>query len=185
MPYFMQYHRFSLCLVVGFVFILAVGFCIPEDRTFQQDNGSINYTGLYVAKDTLPSLDKSFKSEITVYLMKFHPNGTVQMSGKYTYNEGEPDQLTNPNIVKWLNPFTSFYFSQKKAKLSIYCSSIHKRKATDFATASKVSVEETFRIKGDTLFRDKKTSRFFPKMYILHKELTFNHPSVRETNACD
>ncbi|MGH2666584.1 hypothetical protein [Flavobacterium sp.] len=177
---------FFLCLLVVPVFILTAGFHASDSKKASQtDNGLINFTGIYVSRDTLPSLDKDFKKEITVSLMKFHQNGTVQMSGQYSYNEGEPDQLNNFSVVKWLYNFTSFYFTQKKTKLTVYCSAIRKKKTDDGVATSRVFVDEAFKIKGDTLFRDMKTSKHFKKIYILNKELTGNHMNVKQTNGCE
>jgi hypothetical protein len=150
------------------------------------DDELINYNGIYISRDTLFSIDKNFKNEITVSLIKFNKNQSVQTSNEFTYRQDEADNLTNSNILKWLHNFSSYNFIIKdKNKLNISCYFKRKRAWNDFATSSKTIVNEYFTIKGDTLFRNKKFSKNFKEIYILHKQLTNNHKKIGIRNACE
>jgi hypothetical protein len=153
---------------------------------YNPENEIIDYNGVYVSRDTLFAIDKNHKNEITVSLLKFNKNKTIQTSTEYTYTQGDFDNLTNLNITKWLHHYSSFSFDLKnKAKLTLQCYSKHKRAWNNFATSSKTIIIENFTVKGDTLLRNKKNSKFFKRKYILNRQFTNNHMEIKQGNACE
>lgn len=174
-------------LVLFYLLFLALicNGCKSKNNT-KSEKGEINYNGVYISRDTLFSIDKQFPNEITVSMIRFNKNQTVQTSVDYSYIEHQPDNLTNANFLKWLHDFSGYQFELKgKTKVNINCHSKHKRMWNDFATPSKTSVDVDFTIRGDTLFRNKKFSTDFKKMYILDKNLTNNHAKIFHRNACE
>lgn len=167
-------------------FILLFSACKSKKIEYSKKiDGVINYNGIYVSRDTLPPLDRKFKREITIRLMKFNKDQSVQMSNSYIYYQGDSDNLNNSTILKWLHDFTSYNFAIKsKTKLNISCYAKHKTPWYDFATSNKTIINENFTVKGDTLFRITKFSRNFDKIYVLDKTLTTNHTKIGQGNAC-
>ena len=126
----------------------------------------INLIGTYVLKDTiitvdetLDSFDIKFKNKVKTYLIRFNEDATVQLS-KTTDVE-----VTNDNLLNFLNPNTSYYYYFKgKNKLVI--------ESKDGNTLAYRKM--TFEIKGDTLI-NRKTR----KIYILNEKLTNNHKILK------
>lgn len=101
-------------LIHSLILVLLFSACKSKNIEYSKKvNRLINYNGIYVSRDTLPPLNKNFKSEITVRLMKFNKDQSVQMSNTYVYYQGDSDNLTNSTLLKWLHDFTSYNFAIK------------------------------------------------------------------------
>ncbi|MFK7114827.1 hypothetical protein V3468_10320 [Flavobacterium oreochromis] len=176
-------------ILMSFVLCMALAGCssvINGANQLKDLNEQIDYKGVYISRDTLFSLDKKYKNEISVDLIRFNIDKSVQTSIKYSYLEGEADQLNNSNLIKWLHDFTSYNFIVKKdGALIIKCFSKKERSLLDFATPSSINISEKFKIKGDTLYRIKRNSKNFKKVYILNRLLTSNHLKILKGNACE
>lgn len=179
--------------IVFLIFIQIIISCNSTKRNHSESNkdselqnNEIDYQGIYVSKDTLYSIDKNYKNEITIHLLKLNKDKTVQISKPYTFKEGE-NKLNNTNLTDWLFSETSYnYILKGKSKLVIECYS--KRAKTCWycwGGPGRVSeISEKFQIKGDTLIRLKKSNKNFRKKYILDKTLNNNHKKIRIGNAC-
>lgn len=150
-------------------------------------NNPINHEGIYVSRDTLYAIDKNYKSEITIHLLKLNKDKTVQVSKPYTFKEGE-NKLDNTNLTDWLFSETSYVYTLKgRSKITVGC--YFKRAKMCWycwGGPGRVNqVSEKFEISGDTLIRLKKSNKNFSKKYILDKKLTNNHKTVRIGNGCE
>ncbi len=148
---------------------------------------SVNTVGIYISRDTLFSIDKKYKNEINVSLLKLNENNTVQVSLiKYSYIEGA-DKMNNDNVTTWLSDESLYnYTIINKNKIEISCYlKMPKRKWNDFATPSSVKINEKFKIQNNKLIRLGKSNRNFKKIYELDKSITNNHKNIRIGNGCN
>ncbi|HLF53204.1 hypothetical protein [Flavobacterium sp.] len=157
-----------------------------SDKNYEIQKNEINHEGIYVSKDTLYSIDKNYKNEITIRLLKLNKDKTVQISNPYTFKEGE-NKLNNINLTDWLFSETSYNYTLKgESKLIIKCYA--KRAKTCWycwGGPGRISeISEKFVINGDTLIRLKKSNKNFRKKYILDRSLNINHKKIRIGNAC-
>ncbi|WP_193845712.1 hypothetical protein [Flavobacterium hungaricum] len=158
----------------------------PKNKKYGLEKNKINTAGIYISRDTLFSLDKRYKNEITVDLLKLNENNTVQVSFmKYSYLEGE-DKMNNENITTWLNSeslYTYKIIDDSKIEISCY-HKMPKRKWNDFATASTVKIKAKFEIFDNKLVQLSGSSKF-KRVYILDKNMTNNHKNIKIGSACD
>lgn len=148
---------------------------------------TISTEGIYIARDTLFAIDKNFKNEITVRLLKLNKNFTVQVSLlEYSYLEGE-DKLNNANVTNWLNNESLYNYSIKnKNEMVIECyKKMPKRAWYDFATAGSKKISVKFKISGEKLIQYKESNKYFAKTYILDKTITNNHKNIKIGNGCN
>ena len=155
-------------------------------KNYEKQKNEINHDGIYVSKDTLYSIDKNYRNDVTIRLLKLNKDKTVQISNPYTCREGE-NKLNNLNLTDWLFSETSYNFTLKgESKLIIEC--FAKRSKTCWycwGGPGRVNeISENFKINGDTLIRLKKSNKNFRKKYILDRTLYNNHKKIRIGNAC-
>lgn len=168
------------------VFLLSL--ILISFKTYKEiDGNKINTSGIYISRDTLFSLDKNYKNEITVELLKLNENKTVQLSFmKYSYKEGE-DKMTNENITTWLNNESLYNYTilnEKTIEISCY-RKMPKRKWNDFATPSSIKIRAKFEVVGEKLILLKGSGGNFKKLYTLNKNITNNHKKIKIGSACD
>ena len=158
-----------------------------KSKKTELQSKSINTVGIYISRDTLFSIDKKYKNEISVTLLKLNENNTVQVSFmKYSYREGE-DKMNNDNITTWLGNESLYDYviiNENKIEISCYLK-MPKRKWNDFATPSSVKIKERFKIHNNTLIRLGKSNSNFKKVYVLDTNITNNHKSIRIGNGCN
>lgn len=173
----------KLYIVVFLLSLILISF-----KTYKEvDNNKINTSGIYISRDTLFSIDKNYKNEITVELLKLNENKTVQLSFmKYSYKEGE-DKMTNENITTWLSNESLYNYTalnDKTIEISCYCK-MPKRKWNDFATPSSIKIRAKFEVIGEKLVLLKGSGGNFKKLYVLNKSLTNNHKKIKIGSACN
>jgi hypothetical protein len=158
-----------------------------SNKNVELQNNSINTAGIYISRDTVFALDRKYKNEINVRLLKLNENNTVQVSlMKYSYNEGE-DKMNNENVTTWLDNHSLFNYrliSKNKIEISCYIK-MPKRRWNDFATPSSVKIREKFKIQGNKLIRLGKSNKNFKKVYLLDERITNNHKNIIIGNACN
>jgi hypothetical protein len=169
-----------------FVFLLSL--ILISFKTYKEiDSNKINASGIYISRDTLFSLDKKYKNEITVELLKLNENKTVQLSFmEYSYKEGE-DKMTNENITTWLNNESLYSYTmlnEKTIEISCY-RKMPKRKWNDFATPSSIKIRAKFEVVGDNLILLNKSGGNFNKCYTFNKSMTNNHKNIKIGSACN
>ncbi|MFD1601468.1 hypothetical protein ACFSJW_15595 [Flavobacterium artemisiae] len=170
------------------VFIFLLSLILISFKTYKEvDDNNINTSGIYISRDTLFSLDKNYKNEITVELLKLNENKTVQLSFmKYSYKEGE-DKMTNENITIWLGNESLYNYkvlNDKTIEISCY-HKMPKRKWNDFATPSSVKIKAKFEVVGDKLILLKSSGGNFKKLYTLNKNIINNHKNIKIGSACN
>lgn len=173
----------KLTILVFLLSLILVSF-----KNYKETVGnSINTVGIYISRDTLFSLDKKYKNEITVELLKLNANNTVQVSFmKYSYKEGE-NKMNNENITTWLSNESLYNYrilNDKTIEISCYYK-MPKRKWNDFATPSSTKIKAKFEVSGDKLLLLKTSGGNFKKLYTLNKNITNNHKEIRIGNACN
>ena len=167
--------RLISSILIFSIFIIILHSC----KTLDNKQNRFNTNFVYVSRDTLYSLDKEYKNDITINLIKLNKDKTVQVSKNFSYREGEYS-LNNSNVTDLLDEHTSYYFVVKgTSKIEIKCFFKYPNRVWyDFATANSNRVTEKFIIKGDTLIRVRKWSDHFDKIYILDKSLRNNHKEI-------
>jgi hypothetical protein len=143
-------------------------------KILNRENKVVQTLGSYVSIDTLPSLDKQFKDEISISILKFNKNKTVQLSKESKL------KITNKNLTDYLNDYTSYYYYLKTNSTLILERYEGKHIKTPFYAwggppTKPYKVAIRFKIKGDTLIRIG-----FKKKYILNSELIDNHKEVKK-----
>jgi hypothetical protein len=157
-----------------------------NEKTEMSDN-YVSHDGIYISRDTLFSIDKRYKNQITVSLLKFNQNNTVQSSIiKYKYTEGE-NIMCNRNITTWLNNESLYSYSLRgKNEIIIKCyTKMPKRAWNDFATPHSIKISVKFKIYGDKLVLSGKSHKNFNHLYILDPAITNNHKKVKIGSACN
>jgi hypothetical protein len=177
-------------ILLGLLFLSFISCQSQNVKKSKTDTNIINCNGIYVSRDTLYSLDKQYKNEITLRLLKFNKNFTVQTSIEYTYLEGE-EKLNNLNVTDWLDIESKYNYVIKNKKLVIQCYSKQPKRAwNDFATGGDITIKETFKMAGNIIYKIKpffnhqNSRKKFSKLYILDETLTNNHKKVRKGNGC-
>lgn len=149
-------------------------------------NNHLSTDGLYISRDTLHAINKNYKNEITVSLLKLNKDNTVQVSIiKYKYTEGE-NIMDNTNVTTWLNNESLYNYSLlNENEIIIQCyMKMPKRAWNDFATASSTKISVKFKIYKDKLVLSGKGNKYFNNLYILDRTMTNNHKKIKIGNAC-
>lgn len=168
-------------------FILLIFISCKIQKTNEDQINNMSTEGIYISRDTLFAIDKHYKNEISVRLIKLNKNFSVQVSLlKYSYKEGE-DILNNANVTTWLNNEALYNYSTKnRNKIFIECyMKMPKRAWNDFATASSTKISAKFKISGDKIIQIKESNKYFAKTYILDRTITNNHKSIKIGNGCN